>query len=210
MESRNILDFTTLYLLNIWKYRRDFHKDLRQASSELTRQIRRFENALIRSQSEIMRHSRDFGLGAENRTKETRSAQPFRIFQARMRDRPENRIFIPPENLGTQTSRLRYRVDPQGSTQSDLRPLSQLAEFRTRKNREEEADRSSQDASRDYEAARKTRPSRINRGDRTWLCKFPRKPCKTHRTHSQIRSASRIRVWTPQNRSSGKDHCRTH
>src|SRR5438445_13114177 len=115
-------------------------KNLRQALNERTLQIRRIENVLIRSLVGIVRPSCDSGFGADNQTKETGSGQSFRIFQARMRDRAENRIFIPPENLGTQSSRLRYRVDPQGSTQSDLRPLSQLAELRTREEPEEEAD----------------------------------------------------------------------
>src|SRR5438094_9618686 len=119
--------------------------------------------------------------------------------QTRIGGGAEQRVLISPETFGTSSSRPRYRVASRRSAQPDLRPSCQLTELRIGENREEETDRSSQNPSRDHQTARKTRPCRINRGDRTRLRKFPRKPCKTHRTHSQSGSASRSRIRTPQN-----------
>src|SRR6267378_943869 len=123
-----------------------------------------------------------------------------------MRDRAENWIFVAPENFRTQSSKHRYRVDSRRSAQPLLWAPSQLTELRTSENPEEETNRSGKDAGRNHYATGETRPYRINRGDRTWLRKFPCNPCKTHRAHSQIGSVGRIRVRTPQNRCSREDY----
>ena len=109
-----------------------------------------------------MRLSCEFGLGADRRTEEAGSGQSFWIFQARMRDRVESGVRISQENLGTQSSRSRYRLDSRRSTESELWSASKLIEFRASKNTEEEANRSGQDVSRDHKESRKTRPCRVS------------------------------------------------
>src|SRR3989442_2560847 len=103
----------------------------------------------------------DIGLGTYNWLGDTVYVRPILMFEARMRDLVERGILISQENLGKELSKPRYWVNPRRSTQSDLWTPSKLAEFRASKNPEEEANRSSQDVSRDHKESRKTRPCRI-------------------------------------------------